>query len=121
MVKAIRGAITVKNNKEDEILSATKELLNEIININKISKEDMISIIFTMTTDLDAVFPAVAARQIGIDDIPLMCANEINVIGSLEKCIRALIHVNINENNSELTHVYLREAKILRPDLVKGE
>ena len=85
MVRAIRGAITVENNNETDILTATRELLNSIIKENNISKDDVISIIFTATRDLDAVYPAVAARQIGFTDVALMCTNEMYVPGSLEK------------------------------------
>ena len=81
--------------------------------------EDVISIVFTVTRDLDAAFPAVAARQIGLTDIALMCMNEISVPGSLEKCIRVMIHFNTDKSNSEIKHVYLNRARILRPDLVE--
>lgn len=117
LVRAIRGAITVENNSETDILSATKELINSIIQENNISKDDVISIIFTATRDLDAVYPAVAARQIGFTDVALMCVNEMYVPGSLEKCIRIMMHVNTGKKNSELKHIYLKGAKILRPDI----
>lgn len=119
MVRAIRGAITVENNNETDILTATRELLNSIIKENNISKDDVISIIFTATRDLDAVYPAVAARQIGFTDVALMCTNEMYVPGSLEKCIRVMMHVNSDKKNNELKHIYLKGAKILRPDIAK--
>jgi len=119
LVRAIRGAITVENNNETDILTATRELLNSIIKENNISKDDVISIIFTATRDLDAVYPAVAARQIGFTDVALMCTNEMYVPGSLEKCIRVMMHVNSDKKNNELKHIYLKGAKILRPDIAK--
>ncbi len=118
-VRAIRGAITVSENTNESILEGTKELLVEIIERNSLNYPDIISAIFTVTQDLNATFPAVAARQIGWNDIPLMCTNEINVPGSLEKCIRVLIHFNTEKGNTEINHVYLNGAQVLRPDLVK--
>ena len=117
--RAIRGAITVENNDAAEIINETRTLLEKIINLNELCNEDVISIVFTVTRDLDAAFPAVAARQIGLTDIALMCMNEISVPGSLEKCIRVMIHFNTDKSNSEIKHVYLNRARILRPDLVE--
>jgi len=116
-VRAIRGAITVPENTKDAILEGTRELLNEIINRNNIKQDDIISIIFSMTNDLNAVFPAVAARELGLTDVPLMCSNELDVPGSLKSCIRVLLHLNTDKANSEMKHVYLRNAVVLRPDL----
>lgn len=117
MVRAIRGATTVENNVSDEIINETKLLLEKIVKENKIDIEDIISIIFTTTEDLDTAFPAVAARQLGWTSIALMCTNEINVKGSLKKCIRVMMHVNSDMANSDLKHIYLKGATILRPDL----
>ncbi len=116
-VRAIRGAITVPENTRDYILEGTRELLDEIINRNNVNKDDIISIIFSMTNDLNAVFPAVAARELGLTDVPLMCSNEINVPGSLKNCIRILLHLNTDKANSDINHVYLKDAVALRPDL----
>lgn len=116
-VRAVRGATTVENNIADEILKETKELLKSMIDANSVEGEDIISIIFSVTKELDSVFPAVAARQLGFTDIALMCTNEINVRGSLEKCIRILMHVNSDKGNSDIKHIYLKGARILRPDL----
>jgi chorismate mutase len=116
-VRAVRGATTVENNDAIEILEATRELLNLIVEKNNITQDDAISIIFTVTDDLNATFPAIAARQIGWTSVALMCTNEINVPGSLEKCLRILIHINTEKRNDEIKHVYLRGAKVLRPDL----
>lgn len=118
MVRAIRGAITVQNNNAEEILQATKELLEEIIASNNINEEDVIDIIFTLTPDLNAVFPARAAREIGFTDIPLMCMSEIPVNGALEKCVRILLTLNTEKSRKEIRHIYLKDAKILRPDLI---
>jgi len=116
-VRAVRGAITVKENSRDEILENTKLLLNKIVEINQIDKNDIVSALFSVTCDLDAAFPAEAAREIGWTDIALMCTNEINVPGSLAKCIRVLVHINTNKSNNEIKHVYLGGAAALRPDL----
>jgi len=118
-VRAIRGAITIPENTRESILEGTRELLTEIINRNAINPSDLISLIFTLTTDLNAAFPAVAARDIGLVDVPLMCASELEVPGSLSRCVRILAHLNCEKANSELNHVYLRGATVLRPDLVK--
>ena len=107
MVRAIRGATTVENNDREEIIEATKEMLETIISENNIKTEDMVSVIFTVTPDLDKVFPAVAARKMGIVDVPL------------KKCIRILMHINSDKQNKDMVHAYLRGATVLRPDLVK--
>ena len=116
MVRAIRGATTVENNDFNEIIDETKNLLSEIAKANEITEEDIISILFSVTKELDAAFPAVGARQLGWTDVALMCTNEINVQGSLEKCIRVMFHVNTAKSKSEIKHVYLKGAKVLRPD-----
>lgn len=118
-VRAVRGATTVENNSAADILEATAELLMKAVEVNGINPEDIISIIFSVTGDLDAAFPAAAARELGWTGIALMCTNEIPVPGSLEKCIRVLIHINTDKKNEEIKHVYLREARILRPDLLE--
>ncbi|PYG87576.1 chorismate mutase [Ruminiclostridium sufflavum DSM 19573] len=119
-VRSIRGAITVAENTKKSILEGTHELLVEIIKRNGLDSEDIISVIFSVTHDLNAAFPAVAAREIGWKDISLMCTNEINVPDSLKSCIRVLIHFNTEKANNEINHVYLKGAKILRPDISAG-
>ncbi|MCX7715019.1 MAG: chorismate mutase [Clostridia bacterium] len=119
MVRAIRGAITVENNDRDEILSATVEMLKKMIEENNLKIEDMISIIFTLTPDLNAVFPAVAAREMGIVDVPLMCMSEIDIEGALPKCVRIMLYINSEKSLKEIKHVYLRKATVLRPDLLE--
>ncbi len=117
-VHGIRGAITVENNQREEILEATKELLQEIMSRNKLDVQDIISAIFTVTKDLDAVFPAVGAREMGWDRVPMLSLNEIPVPGSLQRCIRVLLHVESSLARDEIRPVYLREAVNLRPDLI---
>ncbi|NLC67897.1 MAG: chorismate mutase [Clostridiaceae bacterium] len=116
-VRAIRGAITIDNNTADEILGETKNLLKRIVEVNNIGKNDIISVIFTATRDVNAIYPAVAAREMGWTDIALMCTNEMEVPGSLRMCIRVLMHVNTDIPNDKIKHVYLKGAKVLRPDL----
>lgn len=115
--RGIRGATTVERNDREEILDATKELLQLMIDKNDLRAEDIASAIFTVTEDLDAVHPALAARSkaIGWMDVSLMCAREIPVPGSLGKCIRVLLHVNTTRTNAEIQHVYIRGAVNLRP------
>jgi monofunctional chorismate mutase, gram positive type, clade 1 len=117
--RGLRGATTVTENTREAIFEATKELLEEMIKANNIQVEDIASAIFTTTTDLDADFPAVAARALGWTDTALMCGHEMNVPGSLRKCIRVLVHWNTERTNKELVHVYLRGAAALRPDRAK--
>lgn len=113
--RGIRGATTVEHNDRDEILAATTELLQLLIRHNDLRAEDIASAIFSLTEDLDAEFPAVAARTLGWADVPLMCAREIPVPGSLRKCIRILLHVNTTRSLTEIQHVYIRGAVNLRP------
>ncbi|GGF88810.1 chorismate mutase [Paenibacillus abyssi] len=117
-VRGIRGAITVSKNEEQEILQATIELLNGIIQDNQIIPDDIGCVFVTVTNDLDDTFPAVAIRQMpGWELVPLMCALEVPVKGSLERCIRLMVMVNTDKKQSEIRHVYLRGAQALRPDL----
>lgn len=113
-LRGIRGATTAENNTKQEIGVATKELLSEIISANEVKIEDIASIIFSVTRDLDAEFPAVAARELNWNDTPLLCTYEIDVPGSLQKCIRVLMHVNAEKPQKEMKHVYLKEAVNLR-------
>jgi chorismate mutase len=115
-LRALRGAITVPDNHADAILSATEELVREVMERNSLEPEQMVSCIFTCTNDLDAEFPAVAARRLGLSSVPLLCAREIDVQGALPRVIRLLLHCYA-EPDSEPRHVYLREAESLRRDL----
>src|SRR5579859_6117199 len=115
--RGIRGATTVENNDRKSILAATTELLQLLIERNDLHPDDVASAIFTMTEDLNAEFPAVAARDLGWNEVALICMREIPVPGSLGKCIRVLLHVNTTRSAAEIQHVYLKEAVSLRPTL----
>jgi chorismate mutase len=117
--RGVRGATTVASNDREEILTATRQLLALMIRLNGIESRDVASAVFSTTRDLDAEFPALAARQLGWIDVPLMCGHEISVPGSLPLCIRVLLHWNTDKEQSEIEHVYVREANRLRPDLTK--
>lgn len=119
IVRALRGAITAENNNAKEITDNTIALLNEMFKQNNLEKEDIVCIIFTLTEDLDAEFPAVAARKIGLVDVPLLCLKELSIKDSLSKCIRIMIQFNTEKSNKDLHHVFMKDAKILRPDLTK--
>ncbi len=112
--RGIRGATTVERNESEAILAATKELLQLMIDRNDLHVEDIASVIFTVTEDLDAEFPAAAARAMGWTEVPLMCAREIPVPNSLSKCIRIMLHVNTTRSAAEMRHVYIRGAISLR-------
>jgi chorismate mutase len=115
-LRALRGAITVDANEPDAILSATEELVRAVMERNELDAEQMVSCIFTCTNDLDAEFPAVAARDMGLSAVPLLCAREIDVPGALPRVIRLLLHCYVDPQ-TEPRHVYLREAEQLRRDL----
>ena len=116
--RGIRGAITLENNTKEEIRLATVELLNEMIKANDIDTKDIASAIFTLTKDLNADFPAKYARlECGFSLVPMMCYHELNVEGSLEKCLRILLTINTNKTQEEIKHIYLKGASALRGDL----
>lgn len=118
--RGIRGATTVERNDREEILAATTELLQLLVVHNDLQVEDIASVIFTVTQDLDAEFPALAARDLlGWTETALMCAREIPVPGSLDKCIRVLLHVNTERSIAEMQHIYIRGAASLRPTFSK--
>jgi chorismate mutase len=117
---ALRGAISVSDDDAKEILSSTTELMGEIMDRNSLAPESVVSCIFTVTDDLSAEFPAVAARALGFERVPLLCAREIPVPGSLPRVIRVLIHYYADEGH-EARHVYLREAASLRADLLAAQ
>ncbi len=116
LCRGLRGAITVSRDNEAEILEATRELLTAIVKANDIQPDDIASIYFTTTADLTSTYPAYAARQLGWMDMALLCGHEMAVPEGLPRCVRVLIHVNTTRTPQELVHVYLREAKTLRPD-----
>jgi chorismate mutase len=117
---ALRGAASVTANEADAILAATDELMRELMDRNTLTAELMVSCIFTMTEDLDAEFPAVAARRLGLDRVPLLCAREVPVPGSMPRVIRALVHYYAPEDHGP-QHVYLGEARALRADLESAQ
>lgn len=114
---AIRGAITVERDEREPLLAATRELLAEMIARNGMRPEEIVSVIFTLTPDLASEFPAIAARELGWTDAALLCTMEIPVPGALPRTVRVLVHVEFDEPRPTVTHVYLREASALRPDL----
>lgn len=118
-VRGIRGAITVSENEIKDIIEDTKTLLSKMIMDNEIDETEIVSVFFSTTKDLNATFPAKAARELGLHDTPLLCLNELDVPNSLEKVVRILMHVNSLKKQTEMKHIYLKEAIKLRPDLSK--
>ncbi len=116
-VRAVRGAIQVDADDRELILEGVAELLREVMSRNGLGQDDLISVVFTATPDLHAEFPAYAARLIGITDVPLLCATEIDVPGAMPRVLRLLAHVDTDRPRSGLRHVYLRGAAALRTDL----
>jgi chorismate mutase len=121
-VRGIRGATSVPHDSPELILAATRELLSELLRANEMTTfEEIVSAIFTTSPDLTSTFPAEAARSIGMKQVPLLCASEIAVPGSLPRCIRVLLHVNTDKPQSAIQHVYLHDAKRLRPDMTSAQ
>lgn len=116
-VRAIRGAIQVDADEREQVLDATAELLAAVLERNQVAHEDLISVVFTATPDLRSEFPAAAARTMGITDVPLLCASEIDVPGAMPRVLRLLAHVNSELPRPQVRHVYLRGAVALRTDL----
>lgn len=114
--RGIRGATTVAANTKENILAATRELLQKMVAANRIEADKVACAVFTATPDLDAEFPAVAARQIGWTNVALLCGHEMNVPGSLAKCLRILVMYNTEKKAEEIVHIYLRGAEVLRPE-----
>lgn len=119
LVRGIRGAITADDNRKEEIIERTKELLTALKRENDFKIENIVSIFFSVTSDLNTAFPAKAVRELGWDIVPLFDMKEIDVLGSLPRCIRILIQINCSKSQLEIKHCYLRGAKILRKDLIK--
>jgi chorismate mutase len=116
-VRALRGATTVEADTPEEIGEAVQELLRELFDRNGVDHDDLISILFTATGDLVSMFPAAAARQLGLGDVPLLCARELEIVGSTPRCLRVLVHLTTDRTRGELHHVYLHGARTLRDDL----
>lgn len=119
-IRGIRGATTILTDEPDLICEATHELLNTMLSANgELSLDDVGSVLFTVTDDITSAYPAMAARQMGWDHVPMLCMREIPIRGGLPLCIRVLIHWNTGFTQKEIKHVYLRGARILRPDLIQ--
>jgi len=118
-VRAVRGAVQISGNDRDEILAGTTELVTEVMSRNELSTEDVISVLFTATPDLTAEFPALAARKLGFQEVPLLCASEIDVPGAMPRVVRLMMHVETTKPRSALQHVYLRGATALRLDIAQ--
>ena len=119
-IRGLRGATTIESDSREDVLSATTELLEAILRANPLLQtEDLASALFTVTEDIDSAYPALAARQMGWDLVPMLCAREIPVRGSLPLCIRVLLLWNTDLRQTQIKHVYLRDAVKLRPDLVE--
>ena len=116
-VHALRGATTVDADTPGQVSARTQELLAELFEHNGLEHDDVISILFTSTGDVVSMFPAAAARAMGLGDIPLLCARELDVVGSVPHCLRVLLHVNSDRSRADLHHVYLHGARGLRDDL----
>ena len=118
-VRAVRGAVQVESNERTAILEGTAELVTEVMARNSLSTDQVISVIFTATADLDAEFPALAARKLGFQEVPLLCAGEIPVPGAMPRVVRLLMHVETDLPRSGVHHVYLRGAAALRLDIAQ--
>lgn len=116
-VRAVRGATQVDDDDRQQVLDATTELLEQVLDRNGLDPADLISVVFTATPDIRSEFPAYAARQMGITDVPLLCATEMNVPGAMPRVLRLLAHVETTQSRQDVRHVYLRGAAALRTDL----
>lgn len=116
-VRALRGATTLDVDERDHLIERTQEVMAAVFERNALSEDDLISIVFTATSDIHSAFPAEAAREAGFTHVPLMCARELEIDGGIPRCVRLLIHAYTDRSASELRHVYLHEARQLRTDL----
>ena len=121
MVRGVRGAITVESNTAEAIRSAAHRLLTTIMDRNGIELEQIASVVFSVTKDIDAESPAYGVRQMGLVDVPLFSLQEMEVPGSLARCVRVLVHINTDKSQDEIRHVYLDGAVVLRPDIAGRE
>lgn len=119
MQRSIRGATTVDKDTKQDVISATKELLQQIIRCNDVNINDIVNIVFTATTDIKSEFPTVAARELGLVDVPLIDCQQMMRDGVLEYCIRVMLTYNTEKTQTDIKHIYLRGAEVLRPDLLK--
>jgi chorismate mutase len=118
-VRAIRGAIQLDADEREHLLASTRELVEAVMTANTLSTDRLISIVFTVTADLRSEFPAVAARELGMGDVPLLCTTEIDVPGSLPRVVRLMAHAEMDVPRSKVQHVYLRGAVALRRDIAQ--
>jgi len=118
-VRAVRGATQLDIDERDHLLASVEELVSELLRQNELRTDDLISMLFTATPDLHAEFPAVAARQLGIGDVPLICAQELDIPGALPRVIRVMVHAETARSRVDVRHVYLRGAVALRRDLAQ--
>jgi chorismate mutase len=118
-VRAVRGAVQIGGDDRDDILAGTTELVTEVMSRNELSTDDVISVLFTATSDLTAEFPALAARKLGFQEVPLLCAAEIGVPGAMPRVVRLMMHIETSKPRSALQHVYLRGAAALRLDIAQ--
>jgi chorismate mutase len=118
-VRAVRGAIQLDHDERDHLLSGVTDLIKAVLDANGFSTDDLISMLFTATPDLRSEFPALAARELGIVDVPLMCAQEINVVGAMPRVVRLMAHVETLRSKHEIQHVYLGGAAALRKDIAQ--
>jgi chorismate mutase len=118
-VRAVRGAVQIGGHDRDDILAGTAELVTEVMGRNELSTDDVISVVFTVTPDLTAEFPALAARKLGFQEVPLLCAAEIDVPGAMPRVVRLMMHIETSKPRSALQHVYLRGAAALRLDIAQ--
>jgi chorismate mutase len=119
VVRALRGAVQIDVDERDAIIEGTTELVAEVMDRNALTTDDVISVIFTATPDLNSEFPAVAARKLGFHDVPLLCATEIAVPGALPRVVRLMAHIETDRPRSAIHHVYLRGAQALRLDIAQ--
>ena len=118
-VRAIRGATCLTKDDASEMTEAVIELLSTILEKNSLTKDDLISVLFTATPDLHCAFPAAAARHLDIGDVPLICAQELDIAGALNRVIRVMVHVETNKPRADIKHIYLRGAEVLRQDIAQ--
>lgn len=116
-LRALRGATTIEADTRDQVMERTAEMLTELLERNQLDRADIVSLLFTATGDVRSEFPAAAAREIGISDIPLLCARELDVEGAVPLCIRVMVHLFTDRAPADLRHVYLHGARMLRLDL----
>lgn len=116
-VRALRGATTLERDDEEHLIDRVRDLLEAMLERNDIEPHDVVSILFTATPDVHSAFPAVAARNMGMGDVPLICAQELDIVGAMPLCIRTMMHVETDRQRSQMRHVYLHDARSLRDDL----